>query len=513
MRRPALLGLLLAACARATTTSPTPAATAAPPTVTEPVLEGMLDDSGSAGQVKPAPAPAPPPLAPLHPRAGLRKVLEVRGWDVVAAPGRVLVLDDDFLHVRAFDATTGAELWRARVQEKANGRHTMYPLGERVLLYAGPSLIAIDVRDGKVVATSLAGGYHGSDDHCGLQIVRDLDRPPWRGHVPEDSDRVACAVTCECSLNLVRCDTGAPLASFRGSVSHVYHSLSEPHDNVCWRPPRLLGKVKGRTLLAIEDENGGYTAAAVVGDKVTWRAPALGDVVGRFIEVDGDAASDTCWATDGETLTVWTCSTGQVTWRAEHTKQEGYVDARARLAGPGRLLVQLRGADRNLVEMRPLAGGKPLWSRSLAADRRILIPGAPFDPPSWDTPTTYMLVDPATGATRAELPLAAHERLWPDPRGGLVRIGAAWTEFEADGRERRAVLQDMSAIAWLGDRLLTTGGDATFAVRRRADFAPLLEVPASVTAGESRAALGPDALLVYEHRGAEPLRIALLRPE
>lgn len=516
MRRPTLLGLLIAGCTPtiARPPGPAPTETAAPKTAElPPVLEGMLEDSGPPDQAPPPAKPAIAPLLALQPKPGLRKVLEVRGWDVVAAPGRVIVLDDDFVHVRALDAATGAELWRSRVQEQPNGRHTLFPVGDRVLLYAGPSLIAIDVRDGRVVGRHASGGYHGGDTHCGLHVVRELETPPWRGHVPADSDRVACAVACDCFLAPVRCDTGAPETSFRSSETHLYHSLSEPHETVCWRPPRLLGRVKGRTLVALEDEAGGYTAAAVVGDKVAWRAPALGDVVGRFRQVDGDAASDACWSTDGAQLVVWTCSTGQVRWRAEYDAQDGHVDARARLVAGGRLLVQLRGQQRNLVELRPLAGGKPLWRRSLATDRRIVLPGAPVDAPAWDAPTTYALVDLASSATRAEIPLAVHEALLADPRGGWIRVGAAWTEFDADGRERRAVPKDMSKIAWVGEKLAARSEEARFSVLRRSDLEVVLEVAAGMTIAESRAALGPDALLVYEHRGDEPLRIALLRAE
>lgn len=517
MRRPALLALVIAACTPATTGAPPPREQAAAPAeavAPPPVLEGMLDGTAPVAAAEPAAEPAPAPaFGPLEPGPGLRKVVELRGWDVVAAPGRIVVLDQDFLHVRAIDARTGAELWRNKVQERANGRHTMFPVGERVLLFAGPTLVAIDVRDGRVVGSHPAGGFHGGDDSCGLHVVRDLAPPPWRGHVPGDSDRVACAVSCSCSLALLRCDTGAPLIRFDSSVTHIYHSLSEPHDNVCWKPPKLLGRVKGRTLVVHEGESGEYTAAALEGDKVAWREPWLGDVLGRYRPVGGDAAGDACWSSDGDQLVVWTCSTGKLRWRAEFERpDDGYVDAEVRVLAPGRLLVERRGAARNLVEARALAGGKLLWRRALAADRRILLPGA-VPPPIWDATTTYTRVDPATGATRSEIAVAPREVLMPDPRGGWVRAGTGYAEIDADGREVRAVAKDMSGMTWLGEKLLAVGGDERLTVLRRADLSPALDVAGKFSIAAADAALGADALLVHEHRGAEPLRIALLRGE
>src|SRR5690606_24127980 len=40
-----------------------------------------------------------------------------RDWELAALPGRAVVLDDDFSHLRAVDPVSGAELWRVAVQE------------------------------------------------------------------------------------------------------------------------------------------------------------------------------------------------------------------------------------------------------------------------------------------------------------------------------------------------------------------------------------------------------------
>ena len=134
-------------------------------------------------------------------------------------------------------------------------------------------------------------------------------------------------------------------------------------------------------------------------------------------------------------------------------------------------------------------------------------------PPIWDATTTYMHVDPATGATRSEIAVGPREVLMPDPRGGWVRAGAGYAELDADGREVRAVAKDMSGMTWLGEKLLAVGGNERLTVLRRADLSPALDAPGSFSIAAADAALGADALLIYEHRGAEPLRIALLRGE
>ncbi|WAS98868.1 hypothetical protein [Nannocystis punicea] len=464
----------------------------------------------------PAPAraePETPPLAPLVVGSGARVVLEVRGWEVTALPDRVVVLADDFLHLGGYDPLTGAEQWRIKAQERASGMHTLYPLGERVLLHAGPDLIVVDAKNGAVIGRHPAGGFNGGDDKCHLSLMQGLDHRSrqYLTYAPATS---VCATSCECSFVLFRCDTGEQYGTrMHGSISHVYHSLREPHDNVCWTPPRLLGRVKGRTLLALEQDGGrGYVASAVDdAGKTLWRRPELGEAMPRFRPVDGDAASDTCWSLDEVEMTVWTCSTGQIRWRARWPEESAYVRTDARALGD-RVLIRRRSTSASTAELRELARGKTLWRRELAPDRVAITPGEDPAELTWDTPVTYAWLDPATGKPLRELAIAKDHALIRDPRGGYLRIGGTdHTEIDRDGRPLKTVPKDIRKASHIGERLLTVSDEQQLVVLRRPELAPVLTTSGNFYPDEATAALGPAALLLIEHRGSEPLRLVLVR--
>src|SRR5690606_28467468 len=149
------------------------------------------------------------------------------------------------------------------------------------------------------------------------------------------------------------------------------------------------------------------------------------------------------------------------------------------------------------------------WERTLAADRLVLVPGDDPTPPTLTTPLVYTWVDPATGATLRELALIGAQVLVRDPGGGYLRVGGPdHAELDREGRLLRTVPRAIQPLAWPGARFLAVRGDDRFTVLRRPDLEPALAAGGNWSVDESTAALGPDALLVYEHRGADPLRIA-----
>jgi hypothetical protein len=188
------------------------------------------------------------------------------------------------------------------------------------------------------------------------------------------------------------------------------------------------------------------------------------------------------------------------------------VRASAHLLAPGRLLVRRHSDQRSRVELRALADGKRLWERTLAADRIVLAPGDDPAPMAATSPAVYTWIDPATGAPLRELALPREQALVRDPRGGYLRVGGPdHAELDREGRPLRTVPKDIHAPAWLGERFLAVRRDRRFTVLRRPDLEVALQASGEFAVDESSAALGPDALLLYEHRGAEPLRVALLR--
>lgn len=505
-----LVATVSLACAPAAPlTAPAPAGHA------EPRVSAPSEEPGPEAGPPAAPPAAPPAEAPapLRPAAGLRLAYEVRGWDIVVAPERVIVLDPDFLHLRALDPASGAELWRVKVQERASGRQSLHALGERVLLHAGTALIVVDLRAGRVLGSRRAGGANG-DGGCSVRRVRGLRGAPWREHVAWDPETTACALECECSVQVLRCDDGEALGErYQGTVSHLYHSLSEPHDSVCFTPPTLLGKVRGRTLLALE-ETGAYQGAALdARGALLWRRPELGEAIGRHAEVDGDPTRDLCWSATSERTLAWTCTTGQVLWRLPAAPGAEPGRVRADAVEGDRLLVQRRGAQRNLVELRSLARGTLVWSRALASDRIVLPPGDPPDP-SWDSRTVYTRLDLRTGATEAEIEVPARERLWREPGGGYLRVGGpSLVEYDAQGRQVGAVARDVRAASWRSAQFVVLRRDEGVTVLQRPALREVLQAPGSFSVVESSAALGPRGLLLQEHRGDQPLRFAALFAE
>lgn len=515
--RPALVLVLVLAACSAKTAAPQPAVVEAPVSedMPDPPAPAAVDPPTEAPAEPPASAasPAPSPPAELEPGAGLRVVLDVRGWDVTALPGRVVVLDDDFRHLRAFDPATGAELWRLEVQEQGRGLHTLHAVGDRVLLHAGPDIIAVDVTRGQVVGRHSAYGYNGNDDHCRLHVRRGFTSA-WQAHVPFEADRTVCATVCECSVHLFRCDTGAPITeAFRGQITHLYHDIGEAHDNVCWNPPRLFGQLKGRALLALETNRDTSVGVALDGHgKEVWRRPELAPAIRRFRAFGGDVAADTCWSVDAKDMFTWTCSTGQIKWKTEFPGGDDHWGGDARLIAPGKLLVRRRSQQAVQAELRELATGKRLWRRQLPAGHVVLAPGEDPRDLVFDPAATFEWIDLRTGATTRALQVSDSQAVVRDGPGNYLRVGGPDTlELDAAGQPVRTVSRDTHGLAWVSPRLLGLRDEQRFTLLRRPDYAPALSMAGRWYVDEASPALGPDATLLWEHRGDEPLRLVLVR--
>nr|WP_276599712.1 PQQ-binding-like beta-propeller repeat protein [Nannocystis sp. SCPEA4] len=478
----------------------------------------MARETGPKDPVTTPPTPAPLPA--LTPAPGVRVALDVRGWALVALPDRVVVLDDDLRHLRAFDASTGAQLWRVEAQKEPRGRHTLYAVGDRVLLHAGSDLVAVDARTGQLVATHPARAYNGGGDSCRLEIRRGFT-DVYREWVADDPASTTCAAVCECTVRLFRCDTGAPIAEpFNGSDIHIHDDFQQSYDVLCVGPPRLLGRHNGRYLLGVDRKDRkseGYDAIAVDdAGKELWRQPQLSAAMQRYREVGGDAATDLCWSVDDDSMVAWTCSTGQVKWRAAFADKLDPFSNLARLVAPGRLLVRRRTDVALHVELRELATGKRLWRRELPPDRAAIAPGEATDVLVYASTTTYAWLDLRSGATLREAPLTKDQALVLDPAGdGYLRLGGPEVaELARDGRPLRAVPKDIPEVDWVGARFLTGREGPRFTVYRRPDLEVALTVAGNWAAERSSLALGPAGVLLYEHRGAdEPLRIVVLRAD
>lgn len=453
----------------------------------------------------------------LAPDAGLRLVHEGRGWDFAVAPGRVVALAEDFQHLAAVDAATGKPLWRVQAQTQPMGRHNLHVQGERLILHAGPARIHVDLRSGAIVGRA-SGYYNGGDSGCGLRIVEGDQRADWAGWIAPHRAGAACAEACECSLRLFACGDGAAIGTpFLASETHLYHSLSEPHDTVCWNPPALLLRAATATIVRVEDEQHQPSVLGLdpASGATLWQRPELAEVIGAHTGHAGvDPAGALCWVADRVQLVVFTCATGATRWRLRLGEPETIADT-SLTWHKGQLLVQHRDAVRTQLSLHDGAGGARRWQQRLPADRLVLSGGA--SPPLYSPGppvAAYVIVDPGTGLRRGEIAVVPGKQvLRPAPEGGYLRLDdAQLAEFDRDGKLLRERPQASDHIAGVSTRHLVELQRDHVRVLRRDNLQPVLHLPGSWQLAPSEAALGPDALVLIEHRGAELPRVLLLRP-
>lgn len=482
--------------------------------------EAQLADPEEAPAPVPAQVAGPVPLAAvtLAADAGLRLVHEGRGWDFAVGPGRVVTLAEDFQHITAVDADTGKPAWRVQAQTQPNGRHTLHIQGERLILHAGPSRIHLDLRSGAIVGRASAF-FNGSDQGCGLRIREGDAEPEWGAWIRPHPAGAACAESCECSLRLFACGDGAAIGgNFRASETHLYHSLSEPHDTVCFNRPALLVRGAAATIVRVEDDQ---TQPVIAGlDPTTgatlWQRRELAEMVSAYpAEVGTDPAGKLCWLADANHLVVFACATGTTQWRLRlgDAEASGYTDITWL---KGQLLVQHRDAARTQLSLHDAAGGARRWQRRLPADRMVLPAGqGPAPYAHGGAPVAvYTIVDPASGASRGEITVVPEQQtLRRAPTGEYLRLGgAALAEFSADGaplRERPLATEHLSGVT--AHHLVLRRSDE-LRLLRRDTLQPVLTLAGSWSVKPSEAALGPAALVLTEHRGSEPGRVLLLRP-
>ncbi|PCC66613.1 hypothetical protein [Nannocystis exedens] len=216
-------------------------------------------------------------------------------------------------------------------------------------------------------------------------------------------------------------------------------------------------------------------------------------------------------------MVAWTCSTGQIKWRAEWRGQTERFSSAARLVAPGLLLVRRRSERELRVELRDVVTGKPRWRRELPPDRVAITPGEAIDDLlAYVHTPTYAWLDLRKGATLHEHALAQDQALIRDPAGdGYVRLGGPEVALLGrDGRVLQTVPKDTRGIQRLGARFAAGGDQQRLTVLRRPDFAVALEVAGAWAVKDSTEALGPAGVLIFEHRGErEPLRIVVLRAD
>lgn len=493
------------------------------------VPEDRSEAPAAVPEDRPAPAPAAVPEDRQAPRgsgladpqriavaagAGLRVVLDTDAFEAMAAPGRVVLLSADFLHLTAYDASSGAQQWRTQVQSQSNGWHTLFGQGEQVVLHAGQHRIHVDLATGAIRGARNAF-FHGYDKGCGLRFHAGGEAVNWSTWIGPTPAGFACAQECGCSLSVFDC-SGASEAGelFHSQTTHLYHSLSEPHDTVCFQQPGLLASAGKTLVVRVEDEKHKLVLAGLDAGtfKQTWTNRELA-TVSRYGTSGVDPSGALCWVADESVLIAFACATGETRWK---TRLDGGGDdaghTEAHWFGAG-LVVQHRDAKRAQVELRALNGART-WTRTLPADTYAVTPGADLAYAYGGAAILrYAVLDPSSGRTLVEVPIRGKQRLVRDG-DGLVRVGGgSVVEYDAQGKlVRERTFEGADALGrFSADFVLENTAGRTRVLRRR-DLDPVVTLTGNWTARDTLAALGPAAYLLYEHRGEQPGRVVLLRP-
>lgn len=504
MRRTGLLCAAALACTPLPPGPAPPASTPAPP-----------DSPAAPGPKAPVPPASPSlPAIQLTADAGLRILLDIRAYDVLATPGSIITVEPDLLHVASRDAVTGAPRWTTKVQPDANGWHTLFGLGEAVVLLAGPRRIHLDAATG-IIKGSRTGFFHGADKGCRLDMTAGDRTADWSAWIPASPHTATCAQQCGCSLSVFDCAgaTGAG-AAFHSATTHLYHSLGEPHDTVCFDEPGVLTRGRESIVVRVQDDKAKPVIAGLDPTTFarTWTRPDLAEQLSRYAGAGADPGGRTCWIADDHNLVAFTCATGATRWRMRL--------AEAKADDPGRttvtttaagLLVQHRDEQRTLVELRAV-GGKRMWRRELPAAQHAVVPDTRLDYLHGGAKIeAHAILDPATGATLATIRVADKQTLMRTPTGYARLATDSYAEFDGRGTLlREAPLASASVIRVTPTHLVERTGQHV-RILLRGTLQPALTLPGTWSVRDT-AALGPDAIVAAEHRGNEPLRVLVLRP-
>jgi outer membrane protein assembly factor BamB len=487
-------------------------AEAAPASVPEDRSEAP-DEADPKDSSEAAPPASESPRVAVAAGAGLRVVLELETYEAMAAPGRVIVVSPDFLHVTAYDASSGAQQWRTQVQSRADGWHTLYGQGDQVVLHAGPRRVHLDLATG-AIRGARAAFFHGLDKGCALGLYAGGEAAGGSAWIGPSPAGFACAQACECGLTVFDCSGASEAAvGFHSAPTHLYRSLSEPHDTVCFQKPGLLASAGNTLVVRVEDDEHRLTLAGLdaTSFKKTWESRELA------LASHGDAGVDPsgalCWIAAETSLVAFACATGRKRWTVRLGSGDDPAHTDAHWIDDG-LVVQHRDTKRTLVELRG-PNGERRWSRTLPADTYAVTPGADLSYLyGGEAILNYAVLEVRGGETLVDIPIRGKQRLLRDG-DGFVRVGdGAIGEYDARGkRVRERAFAGADAVGRPSAGFLLESPAERTRLLRRADLEPVVTLPGTWTARESLAALGPDAYLLHEHRGqTRPGRLVLLRP-
>ena len=431
-------------------------------------------------------APAPP---------SLKLLVETPAWAVETLANRMIVVDDGFLGVTAFDGATGAKSWATKVQkEPARGAHGLLVNGTSLLAWFADKIHIIDPTTGKLGARYDTVTY-GSK--CWLDIKEGV-----------------CARRCDCSFQIADCATG----KLKGPrYDGVYVEELDPDGgrsggcfgNGGW----LHGKVGNLALLASEDAAAGKqkklaknVAAAIdlATGKEVWRFDIYASI--QSYESGHSPDGKTCWFTGiMDDLQVLDCASGKLLWSTPAPPQRGALKHHVAFV-PGKGIFEQLGTTATLRAERT---GKPSWTAQITAGSTAWIQGADVPVAQYSEIGSITLLDAATGniATRIALPKDAY--VFKD-RGGtfLVESSTGLVAYDAAGKVTASTPTDTANLD-ISPSFVTARLDKEILVLDRKTLTELARLPGAHGSVHLEGPLGAGRLVAFFYDGKTAGKAAL----
>lgn len=445
----------------------------------------------------------------LLPLIGVIVLATVPAWDAAPAGGKLVVVDDKFLTVSAFDPATGKRAWTSKIIKEAKGRHTLHVVGSDVLAWFGETLSSIDPASGKVRALGKRGynGVEWSQGGCWLDFVEG-----------------AAAQRCQCSFQLFDPTTNKDIGP---RYEKTYMHMKELDENGnrggmtagCWgMSESLFGRAGTMALVTTEDTRGrgrsggqAITAAIdLVKGTEAWRRPQRSQFGGH--STDGK----TCWFYGfTEEIVAVDCTSGKKLWTgtklpamghhivsfvpATKTTKASVFDLRAPSKAPA------------VASLHDARTGKTRWTTKLAPDTLAWVRGATPDLGiRADDVSSISILDPVSGRALASIPKSADGSISLDGRGGFVlRDKGDVIAYDADGKETARARLTVNSVTF-GDSLVVATLPTEIVVLDRGTLAERGRVPGSFSVVHVEGALGANHVAAYAYDGKSIGAVTLL---
>ncbi len=385
-------------------------------------------------------------------------ILRVPAWSEVLAKGRVVVLEKDFLHLAAYDASTGKLQWRRKFQDEANGIHDLHGVGGDVFVWAGNRIHVVSALTGKTAATYSAP-WNGSKPPCSLAY--------WNG---------VCSFRCQCQVYLFHCSTGKQLG-IRYNKTYVEFfdfSTDGAPSGGCYGPGgAVMGRARNTIILMVEDEKARpypprfrRTLAIISLDtrtgKERWRLAGLEADYFLSSKISKDRASFFL-ADDNGHVQVFDSQSGKKLFERKMDKSqsksawddpadddeeaEDDLEFTAWLDHPKALFMFTRGT----AELLDGKTFKTRWKKNGFKKGELAIPTGValgnYELFMLGKPHVIKLLDSTKGKVLTKVRLCKYGRLVSDGHGGFFAFGTPLRKYDSKGRVTKAKvsIQGMAA--------------------------------------------------------------------